>query len=332
MLPRLAVLSVIASYYSISTYFKVATKVAKSVRDRGNGATSQMVPTLIRPVGARGYARVMGRPSRFVPGGYVYHVRARTADRRPLFRDEADYAAFETVLRDAADVRPVRLVSYCLMPDHWHLVVWPAADGALSGYVHWLTATHARRNRVRPGAAGTGRRYRGRFRSFPVQEGPPVWAVCRYAEGNPVRAGLVKSADEWRWSSLWHAARGRPGWLSDGPWGRPALAPWLEWVNRPPPEAELAALRRCAERGAPYGDAAWVAATAERLGLQSTLRAPGRPRTRARRPARAPRPTPAAKPPGAAGPKRPVRGVNLFSLEELIERMGGLPGEKGASK
>jgi putative transposase len=202
----------------------------------------------------------------------------------------------------------MRLLAYCLMPDHWHLVVWPRGDGDLSRYVRWLTVTHTLGHHARYRTAGTGPLYRGRFKSFPVQEGEPLRTVCRYAERNPVRAGLVTAAEAWRWSSLWNPAGGeRPPWLSDWPGGRPDLAAWREWVNQPEADADLAALRRCAERGSPYGDPAWVAATAERLGLQSTLRPRGRPR----------------KPASRSGPKGAVPGVNLFTLEELAKKLEG---------
>jgi putative transposase len=239
--------------------------------------------------------------SRLGMGGYVYHVLNRAAGREPLFRDEADYAAFAALFLRAAQVRPMRLLAYCLMPDHWHLVLWPQRDGELSRYVGWLTMTHTQRHHARHRTAGTGAIYRGRFKSFPVQEGQPLWAVCRYAERSPVRAGLVAAVGDWRWSSLWQPSGERPPWLSDWPGGRPGLAEWREWANRPEPEADLAALRRCAERGSPYGDPAWVAATAERLGLSSTLRPRGRPRK-------------------VGGPKEPVRGVNLFSVDELVRK------------
>ena len=90
----------------------------------------------------------MPRRLRFATGGYVYHVLNRAVGRATLFRKEADYAAFEKVLREAPEFQPMRLLAYCLMPNHWHLVIWPKRDGELSDYVRWLTVTHRKEKGV----------------------------------------------------------------------------------------------------------------------------------------------------------------------------------------
>ncbi len=107
------------------------------------------------------------------------------------------------------------------------------------------------------------------------------YGVLRYAERNALRANLVSEAGEWRWSSLWireHGTKEQRAWLSA--WPEPCPPDWRSYVNRAETEAELKALRHSVRRGTPYGSDAWVSATAERLGLQSTLRARGRPRKR----------------------------------------------------
>src|SRR5712691_3295281 len=169
------------------------------------------------------------------------------------------------------------LLSYVVMPNHWHLVVWPQHDGALGTYVQWLTVTHVRRWHAHHHTAGTGPIYQGRFKSFPIQEDDHFLTVCRYVERNPLRAALVQRAQAWRWSSLWHRQQqtGVP-WLTTGPIELPA--DWPEYVNRAETPAELAALRRCVVRGAPFGDTVWQQRTAARLGLQSALRQRGRPK------------------------------------------------------
>src|SRR5262245_25411086 len=222
----------------------------------------------------------MPRRPRAATGGYAYHVLNRAVGRRTIFRKEEDYAAFERILEEAPDFQPMRLLAYCLMPNHWHLVVWPTADADLSRYVRWVTVTHTQRYHAHYRTAGTGPLYQGRFKSFPIQAGDHLRTVCRYAERNALRAGLVRAAEKWRWSSLWHQAKGGVTWLSDWPnGGRPALRSWLESVNRPETAAELAALHRSVARGAPFGDEAWAERTAKRLGLESALRPRGRPRT-----------------------------------------------------
>src|SRR5213079_76042 len=109
---------------------------------------------------------------------------------------------------EAFDFQPMRLIGYCLMPNHWHLVLWPRKDGELSAYLRWLTVTHTQRYHAHYHTAGTGPLYQGRFKSFPIQEDEHFLTVMRYAERNPLRANLVKRAEEWRWSSLWQRCQG----------------------------------------------------------------------------------------------------------------------------
>lgn len=218
----------------------------------------------------------MPRRLRCSDGGYVYHVLNRAVGRATLFRKSADYAAFEKILRQAWERFGMRLLGYCLMPNHWHLVLWPQKDGELSSYAQWLTVTHVRRWHAHHHTAGTGPIYQGRFKSFPVEEDDHLLTLCRYVERNALRANLVRRAEDWRWSSLWHREHATQApWLCEWPVARPST--WLTIVNKPESEKELAALRRSVQRGAPYGEEAWQKRTAEALGLASTLRPRGRP-------------------------------------------------------
>ncbi len=220
----------------------------------------------------------MPRHLRCHTGGYAYHVLNRAVGRMTLFRKDGDYAAFEKILAEAKEWQPMRLLGYCLMPNHWHLVLWPRRDGDLSEFLRWLTVTHAQRRHAHYHTAGTGPLYQGRFKSFPIQEGDHLRAVLRYVERNVLRAGLVWRAEDWRWSSLWRRTNGRgAGLLDDGP--EPLPSGWLSYVNGAETEADLEALRRSAARGRPFGEEAWVGRTAEQLGLESSLRPRGRPRT-----------------------------------------------------
>jgi hypothetical protein len=88
----------------------------------------------------------------------------------------------------------MRLLAYCLMPNHFHLLVWPRADGDLSQFLRWLTVTHTQRWHAHHRTAGTGHLYQGRFKSFPVQSDEHFLTVCRYVERNALRANLVGRA------------------------------------------------------------------------------------------------------------------------------------------
>ncbi|MHC4914758.1 MAG: transposase [Planctomycetota bacterium] len=198
-----------------------------------------------------------------------------------MFDRRGDYLAFLNVLAEACLRIPVSILAYCLMPDHWHLLLWLEYGRGedLSAFMHWLTLTHAVRWHAHRGTTGLGHVYQGRFRSFPVQEGGHTLNVCRYVEQNPRRSGLAEELSDWEWSSLWartHGSEDRRKILSDLP--RELSRSWRQLREKPLSGSELRAIRECVRRGRPYGDEAWTAEVAEELGLQSTLRPIGRPR------------------------------------------------------
>jgi putative transposase len=221
----------------------------------------------------------MPRSARQTPGGYVYHALNRGTARLKLFRKAADYAAFLRVLDEARERHPLRLLGYCLMPTHWHVVLWPAGDGELTAFLRWLTLTHSVRWHKQYHSTGSGHVYQNRFKAFAISEDQHLLTVLRYVERNALRAGLVQRAEAWPWSSL--ACRLAGGEvaarrLHAGPIALPA--DWPRRVNAVQTEAELEAVRGSVTRGRPYGPEAWVEAVVQRLGLQSTVRPRGRPR------------------------------------------------------
>jgi len=229
-------------------------------------------------------------------GGLFTHVINRGNGRQPVFLDEADYEAFVELMGEAQERMAMPLAACCLMPNHFHLVVRPRPDGDLSRWMQWLMTSHVRRHHRRYGTSGHV--WQGRFKSFVIQRrrpsaaersagvlegGDPVLRVIRYVERNPLRAGLVESAQQWRWSSLrWsRKAAEAPTWWPAGLVERPA--DWLRTVNRPDTEEELAALRACIARGRPFGSPQWVKRVVAELGLESTVRPRGRPRKGAKK-------------------------------------------------
>jgi len=218
----------------------------------------------------------MPRRHRNATGGYVHHVLNRAVGRGTIFENAKDYAAFEKVFEEAREQVEMRVLAFCLMPNHWHLMLWPLGDGDLSDYMCWLTNTHTRRWHLAHGTVGTGPLYQGRFKSFPVEEDDHFTTVCRYVERNALRADLVARAEDWRWSSLWHRVN-RSRVVTLDKWPVPRGRNWIQFVNDPETEAELKALRRSVRRETPFGTSDWQQRTAKRLGLESSLRAPGRP-------------------------------------------------------
>ena len=220
----------------------------------------------------------MPRARRVAPGGYVYHVLNRGVGRRQLFAKPKDYEAFEEIIEETLLTRPMRICGFCLMPNHWHLVLWPERDGELAAFMQRLTITHVTRWQKHRGRVGEGHLYQGRFKSFPVEDNDDFYQVMRYVERNALRADLVRRAEDWRWGSLWRRIHGTPDQraiLASWPVVKPRQ--WRRLVNEPQHESEVIALRQCVARGQPFGSDTWVRATADRLDLQFTLRPRGRP-------------------------------------------------------
>ena len=221
----------------------------------------------------------MGRPKRAAAGAVVYHVLNRANARRTILESDADYAAFEQVLEQAVERTQTRLLAYCVMPTHWHLVVWPQEDGELSRFMAWLTLTHTHRWHAHRHSTGSGHVYQGRFKSFPVQEDDHFYTLCRYVERNALRAHLVPRAEQWRWGSLhrWKSGTAKEK-AALAAWPLPRWPGWVAHVNAAQTDAELAAVRRSVQRGNPFGAPSWCDEMVRRLGLESTLRPQGRPK------------------------------------------------------
>ncbi len=203
-----------------------------------------------------------------------YHVINRGNGQATVFHKPADYDAVVKLLAQACARLPMRLLAYCLMPSHIHLVLWPLGDGDLGRWMQWLLTAHVRRYHRH--YRTSGHVWQGRFKAFPIQGDAHLLTVLRYVERNPLRANLVARAEDWAWSSLpGFCAQPRPTMLHSGPLER--SPDWLDCVNRPETAEELAALRRSVNRGTPWGGDDWVERTAHRLGLEASLKPRGRP-------------------------------------------------------
>ena len=221
----------------------------------------------------------MPRPPRRVAAGVCYHVLNRGNGRMRLFHKDADYAAFIRVLAEGLGKYPVDVHAWCLMPNHWHLVLRPRNVTALAGLMRWVGVTHVRRHHEHYHTRGGGHLYQGRFKSFPIQRDDRHFlTVCRYVEANPRRAGLVERAERWPWSSLGHDPSGEQPAPRTASWPVDRPADWARVVNEPLSDEEVGRLRLSVTRGRPFGDERWTRRAAARLGLLSTLRPAGRPR------------------------------------------------------
>ncbi len=219
----------------------------------------------------------MPRTARAIEGGGYYHVLNRGNGRKDLFRKDEDFIAFAGILAEAGERYPVDLMAWCLMTNHWHLVVRPKHAESIGRFLGWVGVTHVRRHHAHYRTTGGGHLYQGRFKSFPVQNDHHFLTLCRYVEANPLRAGLVEAAQDWRWSSCGQRRVSSP-LVTTAPWPVERPRQWTRLVNQSMDEPDVTAVETSITRGRPLGDDRWTTRTAARLGLEFTLRGRGRPR------------------------------------------------------
>ena len=218
----------------------------------------------------------MGRGRRRSIGGEVYHVLNRGNDRKCIFKEAADYIAFLKVLREGREKARLEIYSYCIMPNHWHLVVRPERDEDLIAYMTWVTNTHVKRYHAHYQTTGEGHLYQGPYKNFEMEGDSHLLTVICYVEGNPRRGRLVSHAEDWPWSSLGASAQLEGHSLIDSwPINRPS--DWCEIVNQRQSRIELDTMHTCIARGLPYGSAEWVEEKIKQLGFNNLLRPLGRP-------------------------------------------------------
>ncbi len=216
----------------------------------------------------------MPRVARGLVDGFTYHVLNRGNGRQVVFQKDKDYDVFVSLMYQAKERIPMSVYAYCLMPNHFHLVVMPTIAVDLSKSMQWLMTSHVRRYHRHYGTSGHV--WQGRYKSFIVKQDDYLLNLLRYVEGNPVRAGLTMSARDWQWSS--HRSRigeTQSTLVSDLPLDLPE--DWGMVVDKPMQDNELSELRQSVRRQAPYGDALWQLEVCKEYGLESTLRPVGRP-------------------------------------------------------
>lgn len=220
----------------------------------------------------------MPRAPRVDVGGHLYHVINRANGRQKIFHIPSDYQHFESLLTEAVQRTNMRLCAYVLMPNHWHLVLYPRKDGDLSAFMQWLTLTHTQQYHARTETIGHGHIYQGRYKSFLIETDRYVLAVIKYVERNPVRARLAEKVENWRWGSGYRRIIGSASplkLLSLPPTELPRL--YREWVNETEGD-DLEDVRMAVNKGKPFGSMSWSEQIIEQFGLGLTTRAPGRPK------------------------------------------------------
>ncbi len=142
----------------------------------------------------------MGRhPREILPGGY-FHCINRGVGRREIFHEQRDYETFVHLMRRSQKKYPVNISAYCIMPNHWHIVLSAETGKHLARFFSSLLNSHTKWYHAKNKSIGNGPIYQGRYKSLPIPE-EAVHSVCRYVERNPLAALLVADACDWPWSS-----------------------------------------------------------------------------------------------------------------------------------
>ncbi len=232
----------------------------------------------------RPYPGSMPRLPRPVADDLVYHALNRGNNRAVVFGDADDYRAFLEALARTQRRYPFVLYGYCLMSNHFHLLLAPGPGQSISRILQSLTVAHTwryhRRHRT------VGHVWQGRFKSPVVEDDEYALTVLRYIESNPLRAGMVTDLASYPWSSYPVHGMGRadplvgalPCWAQLRATESARQAYWRKWLHTPLTERELTAIRRSITTGRPYGSEAWTTKIARRLGLRLTSRPRGRPK------------------------------------------------------
>ncbi len=217
----------------------------------------------------------MPRRNRHTLSGVAFHVMNRAVRGTTLFRTNRDFEALAAILRDGLKRTPVDILSYQVMDNHWHFVMICDRIADLSTLMHWFQGKHANNWAGAHNARGRGYVYQGRFKAVPIETNHSLVRVCRYVERNALRKHLVSTAEDWSWGSL-HARCNSCFPIPLCEWPIPQPSNWIELVNTPQSEKELAALRRLIKRDQPIGSRAWQKAVAPFVGM--TMAPIGRPR------------------------------------------------------
>ena len=221
----------------------------------------------------------MPRINRVDVGGEVYHVLNRANARVQIFDNKKDYQQFEEIIEEAVEKYNMRLLAYCLMPNHWHLVLHPKADGDLKLFMSWLSNTHTRRWHVTKNTIGQGHLYQGRYKSFICEKDQHLLTLLRYVERNAKKANLVQKAEDWQWSSVWRRFKGTKQHKEIlAPWPTEIPSDYLNLLNIPLTIAEEEALERSEEKSIPFGNETWMARVVKKYNIEQVLRGVGRPK------------------------------------------------------
>lgn len=221
----------------------------------------------------------MPRLSRTVFAGIPHHITQRGNRREDIFFTVEDREAYLVWLRDYCETFEVEILAYCLMTNHIHLVAVPASDDGLQRVLKPLHMRYAQR--INRAQGWKGHLWQGRFFSSPLDDAY-LWATVRYVERNPVRAGMVRHAEDYQWSSaVAHCGKKIDGLLNlKSAWSKQfsVIEDWSAWLSEGDEAEKIQVLRRNVDKGLPCGSEDFVKKLGKQAGRLLEYRAQGRPK------------------------------------------------------
>jgi putative transposase len=209
----------------------------------------------------------MPRNARCVEPGLPYHVTQRGTNRQRVFFCVSDFRMYLNLLRDHIEDAEVRVLAYCLMTNHVHLVVVPSRADSLAVLfrrVHGRYSQYLNTRRRR-----TGHLWQQRYFSCPLSESH-LWYALRYVEQNPCRASITPRPEQYRWSSAAAHLGGTPDRIKLLDWEywerSGGVETWREMHASADSAERVLLLRRCTYASRPFGEEDFVERLEERFG------------------------------------------------------------------
>ncbi len=219
----------------------------------------------------------MPRIARIVGAGYPHHIVQRGNNRESVFLDLKDYQKYLSFLAKYSEEKDAAILSYCLMPNHVHLLVIPSTEKTLAKMMQGVTLCYTQHLNRENGR--TGRLWECRYHSTIVDEDRYLWTVSRYIENNPVRAGMVKKPEDYPYSSARaHLLGKKDPILNRDLFDKNERNEYRGFVRLEEDKKALEEIRKQTRVGRPIGKADFLRTLSESVGRNLSLKPRGRPR------------------------------------------------------
>jgi len=219
----------------------------------------------------------MPRIARAVAKGYPHHIIQRGNNREIVFYDDDDKKQYLALLRKYAEKKQSSVLAYCLMSNHVHLLIRPSSEESLSKTMQGVTLCYSQYANRRHGRSG--RLWESRYHSCIVDQQNYLWAVARYIEQNPVRAGMAKKAEEYLYSSARAHVKGmHDGVLAEELFSEGQREDYIQLLRTGLSEDEIESVRYHTRSGRPLGEERIMESIERKLKRPLIRRPVGRPK------------------------------------------------------